>query len=189
MSSAGAGGLVTAAALADALSVFADRSPGSRGAGALAQTKLAYANIGFSPGDVTGLVPSEHVLPNVRFHPSAPPVAAQPVFEAPQFLGEGPLAIPLQPIGALASPVSFAVSGGVGGGGAGGLPGGGGIGGTTGGGGGILPPGVSAVPEPATWLMMFAGFCLIGSNLRSQRRRDARARDECSGTSMTSNRR
>lgn len=84
-------------------------------------------------------------------------------------------------------------------GGGGGLPGGGISGpvflsgGTGGGGGGgsgaqpgdgtavvtppdSVPPIVSAVPEPMTWIMMVGGFAIAGSALRWQRRRSAAAR-------------
>lgn len=88
------------------------------------------------------------------------------------------------------------------GGGGGGFPGGGisgpvfvsgGGGGTGGGGGGgsgvlpddgttivtppdSVPPVISAVPEPMTWVMMVGGFAIAGGALRWQRRRSAAAR-------------
>lgn len=43
-----------------------------------------------------------------------------------------------------------------------------------GGGGGGSPAAVSAVPEPATWLMMIMGFGIMGSALRRRRRFDVR---------------
>jgi hypothetical protein len=41
-----------------------------------------------------------------------------------------------------------------------------------GGGGGVSVSAAPAVPEPATWLMMIAGFAVIGSALRRRRRRE-----------------
>lgn len=43
-----------------------------------------------------------------------------------------------------------------------------------GGGGGGSPSAASAVPEPATWLMMIVGFGIMGSALRRRRRVDAK---------------
>lgn len=192
MSVTGTDGAAVAAALADPLSVFADRSPGPRGAGVLAQTKHAYAKSKPSTRSVRP-VPGERVLGNVRSGPLTPPLTSQPDFEAPLFAGALPTDIPVQVGSAPVVPGSFPIPGGVGGGvvislpgggGTGGLPGGGGTGGSPGGGGTggppgggdatIIPPMVSAVPEPATWLTMFAGFFSVGLALRSQRRRNGR---------------
>lgn len=43
--------------------------------------------------------------------------------------------------------------------------------GTCGGGGTIIRGGVGAVPEPATWAQMIAGFALMGAAIRAGRRR------------------
>ena len=169
----GGGEAARAAILADPMSIFAARSPGGRGAGALAQTKLAYAPTSFSSKDVAGLIPSERVLANVRTRPVAPQLNT-PGFAAPQSVNGTPLgAVPTPGGGAGSTIPSFAVptNGGGGGGGAigGDAPGSGG-GGGGGPGGGTITPVPSDVPEPTTWLMMIAGFAAIGSLLRYQRR-------------------
>lgn len=43
----------------------------------------------------------------------------------------------------------------------------------------VLPPPTPAVPEPATWAMMLAGFGLIGGALRNRAARPALARNGC----------
>jgi hypothetical protein len=159
------------AALADPLALFAARSPGERGAGALLSTK---------PGG-----PAERVLSEVRDRdPAAGDPPADPV---------GP--ITPDDVAALGNglPSDGALPGGAGGPGDGGAPGGGSpffapftppsfggaprdpdAGGPPPGGPGIIPPpplgGVSTVPEPATWAMLILGFFGAGAALRRARR-------------------
>ena len=170
---AGKGGLL--AALADPLSLFAARSPGERGGGALLSTK---------PGR-----PSERVLSNVR---DRDPPLGDPGADDP--------GLPVTPedVAALTPPADGAAPGE---GGGFGLPGGGGgpsfapfsgPGGDPGflPGGGLAPltpppgtpppgtpppsgPGISAVPEPATWAMMIIGFFSVGAAVRRRARRQA----------------
>lgn len=174
----------TAAFLADPLSVFASRSPGERRAGALLQSKQAYA-AAHKPGGAAGAVPpSERVLSNVRSRPPVGPLGDVPTFGLPAGVvpagpaeavpGEGasdaPFAAPFT--GGVGGPFAagiFPGGGGVGGGGAGGggTGGGGGGGGVIGGG---TPPVLPAIPEPTTWAMMLLGFLGIGASLRHRRR-------------------
>jgi hypothetical protein len=160
------------AALADPLSLFAARSPGERGAGALLSTK-------------PGLGPAERVLSEVR---DRDPAAG----DAP------PAADPLTPadVAALSDgiPGAGGLPGGTGGAGGapafaspffapfapgGGDPGDPGLVGSPPPGGppGIIPPppggGISAVPEPATWAMMILGFFGAGAALRRRTRNKA----------------
>ena len=175
--SGGAVKAIGAAGLIDPLSVFADRSPGSRGAGALAQTKLAYANDTRSPGGGGPQGPTERVLSNLRYRPLVPGVPFEYGPEMPLSIGAPALELPLLPTEAQSSLGSF--PGGIGGSGpigflntgsAGGLPSSGGAAGTPGSGTAETP--VSAVPELATWMTMVAGLFSIGWALRSQRGRD-----------------
>lgn len=165
------------AALADPLALFAARSPGERGAGALLSTK---------PGG-----PAERVLSEVRDRdPAAGDPPADPV-------------APITPddVAALGNglPSDGALPGGAGGPGGGGAPGGvspffapftppsfGGApsdpdtpGSPPPGPPGIVPPpilgGISAVPEPATWAMLILGFFGAGTALRLRTRRQAAA--------------
>ena len=171
---AGRSGII--AALADPLALFAARSPGERGAGALLSTK---------PGG-----PAERVLSEVRDRdPAAGDPPADPV-------------APITPddVAALGNgvPSDGGLPGGAGGpGGGGGAPGGvspffapftppsfggaprgPGFAGPPPGDGppgiGIIPPpplgGVSTVPEPATWAMLILGFFGAGAALRRARR-------------------
>ena len=67
----------------------------------------------------------------------------------------------------------FLVGGGGGSGGGGGGGGGGGIGTNPGGGGGVIPgPGgtIPGVPEPSSWLLLIAGFGIVGHAMRHRRR-------------------
>lgn len=174
-------GSLIAAALADPLSVFADRSPGTRTSAALNQTKKARAH-SKDGSRVAALPPSERVLTNVR---TRPPVAP----EAPQYT-DALLTTPLATDGAaivpdigILPPAAVAPTGtgsipGIAPGGVGFLPGGGG-----GGGGGDTPvePGVPGVPEPSSWLMMILGFFAIGRALRSKPRGFFGERERISG--------
>lgn len=147
------------ATLLDPLSLFAGRSPGERGEGALLSTKPGHG-------------PEERVLSTVR---DRDPVGAAPPAEDPGLLPDSALpgappaenALPagagpgdqFAPFGAPFS--SF------------GEPGGGFIPGGGGGGGGLIPPVLppdppltSAVPEPATWAVMILGFFAVGWAMR-----------------------
>lgn len=153
---AGTGGLL--AALADPLSLFAERSPGGRGAGPLLSTK-------------PGLAPEERVLSEVRERDPGPGI--DPVFGvAPDGLAPG------------SDPAAGDPGGGDPGGGDpfGGGPGGGGpsfgpfaaFNPTQP---ELLPfapgsppdPGIPAVPEPATWAMLILGFFAVGMAVRRRR--------------------
>lgn len=154
------------AALADPLSLFAERSPGGRGAGPLLSTKP----------------PHERVLSEVRDRDPDPGIAPgiDPVFGlAPDGLAPGGGAPGGDPGGA--PPVD------------GGLPGGDPFGGAPSSGPfGFNPgqpeflpfspgpsgpsgpgPGIGAVPEPATWAMLILGFFAVGAAMRRRARKEA----------------
>jgi len=153
------------ATLADPLSLFAERSPGERGGGALLSTK---------PGG-----PHERVLSEVRDRdPPAgnpPPLAVTPD-DLAALPGGAPGAggVPGDPAGDPLGNNFFAPS----------FPGGGGpaflpasLGGPPSGpppNGPIPPvidpPGAGAVPEPATWAMLILGFFVVGTALRRRER-------------------
>ncbi|MEG3122401.1 hypothetical protein [Sphingomonas sp. GB1N7] len=165
-------GSLIAAALADPLSVFADRSPGTRTTAALNQTKKARAHSKDGSRAVAANPPSERVLTNVR---TRPPVAVPDASQYTDALLTTPLAsdgaavvpdIGILPPAAVA-PTGIGSIPGFAPGGVGFLPGGGG-----GGGGGVVPvePGapVAGVPETSTWLMLIVGFFAIGWSLRSR---------------------
>lgn len=155
------GGLL--AMLADPSTLFAERSPGERGAGPLLSTKPDFG-------------PHERVLASERERDPAigdPPAADDPVFGiSPNTLpaggdpGDG--ALPGDPDGGGGSPFFS--------------PAGGNFGGPQ-----FLPrgaplvppvvtnPGIPGVPEPATWAMMILGFFGVGTAIR----RRARARPAC----------
>jgi hypothetical protein len=149
-------------ALRNPLAILSDRSPGERAAGALVQSKPHMQ-----------VAPTERVLSPVLERPAAPipvdldnlPNRVQEVIQPSATSGPGtpggniappPLPIPGVPgsSGGLIPPP----------------PGGGG-------GGGVLPPPpgpppppvITAVPEPATWIMMIVGVGLIGLQLRRRR--------------------
>jgi hypothetical protein len=155
------------AMLADPLSLFAERSPGERGAGPLLSTK---------PGG-----PQERVLSEVR---ERDPGAGDPAAAAPPG--------PNDPVFGVA-PDTFAPGGGAPGGGDPGDPGGGDPGFFPGGPGAVGPqflqrptpfvapgnpgipgdpglPGIPAVPEPATWAMLILGFFAVGAAVRRARK-------------------
>lgn len=151
VSKPGKGGLL--AMLADPLSLFAERSPGERGTGALLSTK---------PGG-----PHERVLAEVR---DRDPAAGAPGAAAPPG--------PNDPVFGVA-PDTFSPGGDPGAG----APPGDAAGGDPdfspffpGGGGGapaflqrgtpFVSPGIPAVPEPATWAMLILGFFGVGTALR-----------------------
>ncbi|HXS07044.1 MAG TPA: PEPxxWA-CTERM sorting domain-containing protein [Rhizomicrobium sp.] len=158
------GGII--AALADPLSLFAERSPGERGGGALLSTK---------PGG-----PHERVLSEVRDRdPPAgdPPELAITPEDLAALPGGAPGAggAPGDPAGDPLGNNFFAPSIPSGGGGPpflpasfgappGGPPPNGPIPPV------IDPPGAGAVPEPATWAMLLLGFFAVGVALRRRER-------------------
>ncbi|HEY4275476.1 MAG TPA: PEPxxWA-CTERM sorting domain-containing protein [Rhizomicrobium sp.] len=162
-----AGGGLTAA-LKDPLSLFADRSPGERGSGALLSTK---------PGK-----PEERVLSSERDR--APPLGADSVPGDPAFsLAPDALANALpQPeervlsneLDGPAIPLGNAFDPDISPGRAfNAVPPGGGVGGPGGGGIGAPPtdPGIpSGIPEPGTWAMLILGFFGIGMAVRRRAR-------------------
>lgn len=167
-SEGGATAKFVAAALANPLDILAGRSPGERTPGALAQSKPKKQ----LPS--TASRPGERVLSNVRTRPIAPvvtpksaPLAAAPgmVDATPPGAGVLGTATPFAPVASI---------GGTGGGilpaSSGFVPGGGAVGTPTGNVAPEVPAVVAAVPEPGTWVMMFAGFLAMAIVLRSRRR-------------------
>jgi hypothetical protein len=164
---------ILSSALADPLAIFAGRSPGERSAGALSDTKgrarpalrrssarpiahmltLPYIPEGWStPADGPTSYNSGSPLGSDTL-PANTPIGGRETASAVDFGGSGPSA----PIGGLAgfSPPLLDI---------------------------LAPPtdqtvaeipgsGTSAVPEPASWLTMIAGFFAVGTMLRRNRRR------------------
>lgn len=152
-------------ALADPLSLLDQRSPGARGAGALAQSK---------PRRQGQAAPSERVLSNVRVRePNLPPMeTADLLTDLPDYWNEMPDFASAAPTGTGSLTFGGPSFRGIGapaviGGGDG--PSGPSPGGdddrTT-------PPNppVVPIPEPATWLTMIIGFAIMGWALRRGRR-------------------
>lgn len=151
------------AALADPLSMFTDRSPGGRGAGALTQTKgpreRVATNVRHRPPAAKPATPVERVLTSLR---ERPPIAADvpdlpfvgnptpyvPVSEIVKPpIGPGPIIPPGPPLiccapGPGPGPTPPVIP-----------P--------------VNPPG--GVPEPATWAMMIIGFFSVGAAMRRRR--------------------
>lgn len=152
------GGMLLAA-LKDPLSLFAERSPGGRGPGALLSTKP-----GFAPHERVLSMVREHEPPNFVFPGVDGPVTAlapqslasvsggdpgddpgagdpggDPAFFTPFFPGTQPGYPAVFPGPALVTPPS--------------------------------DPIVAAVPEPATWAMMILGFFAVGLAVRRRARR------------------
>lgn len=163
-----------ASALADPASILSARSPGSRAAGALTQTKnkRRYARTAAA----TRGKPTERVLGQARTRPDVavvPAGAADPLVAAPVAVPQGTFSDavatagdPITGAAVVAGTPGFGIGvGTVGGGGGGGTGGGGG---NTGGGGGGTTP-VTAVPEPSTWMMTILGFMGMGAGLRRRR--------------------
>jgi hypothetical protein len=176
------------ALIADPLSLLALRSLGGRGAGALVQSKVAYASTDTPPGDFLGLIREPDLPSGGKGFSPVPPLAPELVSDVP----------PSFDVMSLLSPPGFDEA-----------PGWsfspGGFGGSeindfAIGGGGFTPsvPGVpsrppaappivvqpsapSSVPEPGTWLMIVAGFLAVGSALRSRYRSEAPSRAETIG--------
>lgn len=168
------------ALIADPSSVFSARSPGGRGAGALAQTKLAYVRTGPATDEFLGLGPEID-------GPVADDITRldEPGTDAGLGGGAAALPIPTSLYGPSDSGPFYGGSGGGlppgdGGGFGFGAPAGGGSPGGGGGGGGFTPGGTGTtppapVPEPDMWLMLIAGFFAIGSATRAGNRRAAGA--------------
>jgi hypothetical protein len=150
----------------DPLAIMGARSPGLREAGLLTQTKpsqrvlptLAAADA--PPAAANPLAPSERVLSGERMRP--PGTALPDGFAPVQFAGLGPLNTGPISIPGVTDPGSslFPPFG----------PGGPFIyaPGPINNGGEPNPP-PAAVPEPATWLSMLAGFLLVGWGVRRRR--------------------
>ena len=162
----GINGVKTVAAM------LAERSPGERPKGALAKLKQLKHRRAAAPL-------GRHILPPIAGlvqAPAVPLILPPAITPAPLYnvvAGGPPIVIPPVPI--------TPGAGGGGGGGGGGPP----IFGEIpppGGGGGIItppsivtevvppPPPTSSVPEPASWAMMLAGFGMLGSLFRRQKR-------------------
>jgi hypothetical protein len=138
------------AAVENPLAVFSARSPGERGAGPLLSVK--------------GEKPEERVLSSMRTRPPAPEVSApdmlMPEALTPETLagitdGGIPQDLPADEIGVLPGGYNPDV-------GPGGVPYPPDV---------IPVPGGAAVPEPATWVMLIAGFFSAGAALRRRRQR------------------
>ncbi|PVX29442.1 PEP-CTERM sorting domain-containing protein [Sphingomonas pokkalii] len=183
-------------AAVDALSVLAARSPGVRAEGAFSTKRLRLLPL----ADADALSGSEVLanLPPAIGTPLAPLPAAVPLPADTMPAGEAmmpPPAFAQIPYVALADgPPGGAGPSGSNGGGQGlapspVFPGGGGSGGGGGGGGIIvaptptptpptppppIPP-ISAVPEPASWVLMLVAFPMIGAMVRRRNRRLAAA--------------
>lgn len=161
-SASAAGGLPLAKSL---VALLDQRSPGERTKGELARDKQRFA-----------ARPQQRALGKVRPALPAPFVKAlttpvpDAVQEAVPVAGlTGPL-VPDLPLGPSLVSAPLVLVGGGGPGGGGGGPGGGGGGPGPGPGPGIeVPPVVTPVPEPATWLTMILGFYILARALRRQR--------------------
>ncbi|MGD9811366.1 MAG: PEP-CTERM sorting domain-containing protein [Sphingobium sp.] len=184
------GGMAAVAAiLRDPASIFADRSPGARADGALFQTKNRVAS--------NAVGPRERVLSAGRERPAdfvpEAPAAESPLGDAassPRFIDTTPGPAPFFAGPTFTPPMPERQTGGGPPPGGGTPPGGGGTppggGGTPPGGGGTPPvdpptsppttppevPPVGVVPEPATWIMLMAGFFGLGAIMRRARRAD-----------------
>ncbi len=156
------------AALADPLSMFTDRSPGGRGAGALTQTKgpreRVATNVRHRPPAAKPATPAERVLTSLR---ERPPIIADvpelPFGATPPYVPSTAINNPPTGPGPFISPPIIIPP----------LTNGGG---SSGGGGGCCTPPVippvnppGGVPEPATWAMMIIGFFSVGAAMRRRR--------------------
>jgi hypothetical protein len=151
------------AALADPLSLFADRSPGGRGAGPLLSTKPPHERVlsevrdrdpdpGIAPGidPVFGLAP-DGLVPGGGDPPGDGP-PADGVFPGDSFGGGTGSAPPFNPGQSGFLPFSQGPA----------APSGPG-------------PGIGAIPEPATWAMLILGFFAVGAAMRRRARKLAGA--------------
>jgi hypothetical protein len=172
-------------ALADPLSVFAARSPGQRGAGALFQSKANKRRA--QRGPILAHSPSERVLPGerVRSSPTLPFINEVPTAFAfpanaisPDLFVPASDIAPAPPLAEASFPPGLIFAPAAGGGGAT-IPGVGteipsnpgapvNPGSATPGGGSTPsePPPIGEVPEPATWCTMIIGFFAVGFAMR-----------------------
>jgi hypothetical protein len=158
------------AAAANLLAMIDARSPGPRGEGALSNKHAKTAKPGFVP-ESSIWAPHGKPVPAPPVEAAGPP--AGPVADAggpggptgSDHFGSSdgfldyPGGFPGGAFGGGGGPAGFSPAGG------GGVPGGPG-----GGGGGVITPPAAPVPEAATWALMFAGFGLLGIELRRRRR-------------------
>lgn len=169
---------VVSDAVLDPGSIFAERSPGLRGSGPLLQTKPDRVAAAALP-----MGPEERVLSGVRDRPDdlfpagGPPLALN---DAPPSLtfGDQPAGPPgggSPPPGGPGTPGPLTPPGLEGGPPGGGPPGGGPPGGGPPGG----PP-LTAVPEPADWMLMIMAMFGAGAALRRKRAADRRATSDAS---------
>ena len=173
------------ALIADPMSLLAMRSSGRRGAGTLAQSKVAYAPTVTPPSNFLDLSPEPDFPPDGRRFPLARPFASEPVSDVPATRDQ--MSVPSLPGSDVAPGAGFS-PGGLGGSDADNFAiGGGGLAPSVSGASGLLPAAQaalapplvpSAVPEPGTWLMVVGGFLAVGSALRSRHRSEAA---NCSG--------
>lgn len=186
---ASSSGVVPGIGAGAVLAELAARSPGVRIGGVALKAK----NSRLAPASLGKASPAGAAAPRA---PVATVMSVGPVGAAPVGLAAVPNSIFAPDIvlpalaGTPGSGTAPVLGGGGGGGGGGGFiiaPPGGGSGGSPGGG-GVIPPGpaptpiatasptptptppVSAVPEPATWLMLIIGFGLLGGALRQRQR-------------------
>ena len=152
--------------ISDPLSIFASRSPGSRSADALRQTKPGHTRLAaLTPPPGPG-VPEERVLAALRERPPEPELMRGPGILAPADVagldalpfvptGPGQSALPTgsnhitPPGGLVLPPTSESPPGG-------GVP-------------PVGPPGGGPVPEPATWATMILSMFAVGGALRLRR--------------------
>ena len=148
--------------------MLAERSPGQRPKGALANLKHKKAVVEAAVAPV-----AQHGIPAVAGlmgAPAAPAIISPPVAAPPLYnMVAGAPAAPIVPASSAAGGGPPILSG---------IP----LPGAGVGGGVVAPPPVvtqvvpppptvtTAVPEPASWVMMLAGFAMLGGALRRQRR-------------------
>lgn len=164
------------AAAADLSAMMRARSPGDRlGAETNKPVKVAMASSNvLSESSRGGAGPSRaaapRAAPSAGVAATAAPVAVVGPSVASQAPALAPAVLPAATVAAAGIPAVAAASG---------LPAAAGFAALPlipaifsggGGGGGGSPAAVSAVPEPATWLMMIMGFGILGSALRRRRR-------------------
>lgn len=177
-----AGGAAVAAALASPLSVLAARSPGERAHGALAQSKSRRSGDDERKlADVLKRTPGPGGAPGpIGSVPGSPvgPLGDDALYPAPDTFvtdqpGGGDLVLGPSPTGFTPGPGPIFAADVIPG--SGGGNGGGGGGTTPGPGTAVTPetPAATSVPEPGTWLMLIAGFGMIGGALRLGRTRIA----------------
>ena len=171
------GNALVHALIADPMSLLAMRSLGRRGAGALVQSKTAYAQTDTPSGDFLGLSPEPDLPSDAGGFSPMPPLASEPVSDVPPTRDQTSY-LPWPAFDD--APGSNFFPGGFGGSiGNDFAIGGGGFAPSVPGASGLVPAVLPAlvqplapspVPEPGTWLMIVAGFLAVGSSLRSRDR-------------------